>query len=81
LSNEDVVVAKVNCDGEGTNTGRAEGVTAYPTIKFYPRHSTQGEEYPYARNEASITDFLRGKIAGAAPPPVPISSKPSLPVS
>ncbi|KAK1141270.1 hypothetical protein N8T08_009173 [Aspergillus melleus] len=58
----DVVIAKVDADAEnGRATAREQGVTGYPTIKFFPKGSTEGETYSGARSEVAFLEFLNAK--------------------
>ncbi|PYI15587.1 putative disulfide isomerase [Aspergillus japonicus CBS 114.51] len=54
-----VVIAKVDAEGENSKaTAKANGVTGYPTIKFFPRGSTEATVYNGARSEQAFIDFL-----------------------
>ncbi|RAH45788.1 protein disulfide isomerase family protein [Aspergillus aculeatinus CBS 121060] len=54
-----VVIAKVDAEGENSKaTAKANGVTGYPTIKFFPRGSTEATVYNGARSEQAFVDFL-----------------------
>lgn len=59
-----VVVGKVDAEAENSKaTARDQGVTGYPTIKFFPKGSTEGVPYQSARSEEAFVDFLN-KNAG-----------------
>ncbi|PYH44585.1 disulfide isomerase TigA [Aspergillus saccharolyticus JOP 1030-1] len=54
-----VVIAKVDAEGENSKaTAKANGVTGYPTIKFFPRGSKEATVYSGARSEQAFIDFL-----------------------
>ncbi|KAL4785581.1 thioredoxin-like protein [Aspergillus varians] len=57
-----VVVAKVDADAENSKaTAREQGVTGYPTIKFFAKGSTEGVVYQGARSEEAFVEFLNTK--------------------
>ncbi|KFY66921.1 hypothetical protein V496_01859 [Pseudogymnoascus sp. VKM F-4515 (FW-2607)] len=57
-----VVVAKVDADSESSKlTAALEGVSSYPTIKFFPRGSTEGIAYSGGRSEKDILAYLNEK--------------------
>jgi protein disulfide-isomerase A6 len=56
------VIAKVDAEaGNSKNTASAQGVTSYPTIKFFPAGSKEAENYSGARDEASLVEFVNSK--------------------
>jgi protein disulfide-isomerase A6 len=57
---EHVVIASVDAD-EHKELGNKFGVSGFPTIKFFPAHSTTPEEYNGGREVADFTDFLNSK--------------------
>jgi len=58
-----IVVAKVDAEAENAKaTAKEQGVTSYPTIKFFPRGSKEGQEYSGGRGEEQLVNFLNGKI-------------------
>lgn len=58
----DVVIAKVDAEAENARaTAKEQGVTGYPTIKFFPKGSTEGIAYSGARSEEAFIDFLNEK--------------------
>ncbi|CAD6506076.1 BgTH12-07007 [Blumeria graminis f. sp. triticale] len=58
----DVIVAKVDAEGEGSKiTAKDQGVSSYPTIKFFQKGTTEPELYSGARTEAEILTFLNKK--------------------
>lgn len=51
-------------DAEAENskaTAKEQGVTSYPTIKFFPKGSKTSQDYSSGRDEASIVTFLNDK--------------------
>ncbi|KKK24520.1 XPG I-region protein [Aspergillus ochraceoroseus] len=57
-----VVVAKVDAEAENAKTtAKDQGVTGYPTIKFFAKGSTEGEIYSGARTEQAFVEFLNTK--------------------
>ncbi|KAL5362722.1 thioredoxin-like protein [Aspergillus floccosus] len=57
-----VVIAKVDAEAENARaTAKDQGVTGYPTIKFFPKGSTEGIAYSGARSEEAFIDFLNEK--------------------
>ncbi|KAJ5893496.1 Protein disulfide-isomerase tigA [Penicillium taxi] len=58
----DVVVAKVDAEAENARAlAKEQGVTGYPTIKFFPKGSTEPETYSGARSEQAFVEFLNTK--------------------
>ncbi|PYH88415.1 disulfide isomerase TigA [Aspergillus ellipticus CBS 707.79] len=54
-----VVIAKVDADAEnGKATAREQGVSGYPTIKFFPAGSSEAVAYNGARSQQAFIDFL-----------------------
>ena len=57
-----VVVAKVDAEAENAKaTAKDQGVTSYPTIKFFPKGTTEPEAYSGGRTEQDIVDFINSK--------------------
>lgn len=57
-----VLIAKVDAEAENAkNTAQAQGVTSYPTIKFFPAGSKTAEDYNGGRDEASLVKFVNEK--------------------
>lgn len=57
-----VLVAKVDAEAANSKaTAQANGVSSYPTIKFFPRGSKTAEDYSGARDEAAFVEFLNSK--------------------
>ena len=57
-----VVIAKVDAEAENAKAlTKEQGVTGYPTIKFFPAGSTEGEAYAGARSEEAFIEFLNNK--------------------
>lgn len=58
----DVVVAKVDADSDGSKaTAKAQGVSSYPTLKFFPAGSKEAEAYNGGRAEKDLVAFLNEK--------------------
>lgn len=61
---ENVVIAKVDAEADNSKaTSKAQAVASYPTIKFFPRGSTEGVAYSGGRTEAAILAYIN-KAAG-----------------
>lgn len=57
-----VVIAKVDAEAENSKaTAQDNGVSSYPTIKFFPAGSIVAEEYNGGRSEADFVKFVNGK--------------------
>ncbi len=57
-----VLIAKVDAEAENSRaTAQSQGVTGYPTIKFFPKGSTEAEQYGGARSEEALVDFVNSK--------------------
>jgi protein disulfide-isomerase A6 len=62
VNEPNVVVAKVDADAANSKaTAQGEGVTSYPTIKFYPAGSKEAVAYEGGRTESDFLDFLNEK--------------------
>lgn len=67
-----VVIAKVDCESEGSKEVCAdEGITGFPTIKYYAAGSTEAEAYSGGRAEKDLAGFINDKagthrVAGGA---------------
>ncbi|KAF4927214.1 Protein disulfide-isomerase erp38 [Colletotrichum viniferum] len=63
---EGVVIAKVDAENEASKgTAAAEGVSSYPTIKFFPKGSKKGELYSGGRKEEDFVAFINEKTGTA----------------
>lgn len=61
-SESGVVIAKVDAEEENSKaTAQANGVTSYPTIKFFPKGSKEAEPYNGGRSEADLVKFINEK--------------------
>jgi protein disulfide-isomerase A6 len=59
-----VLIAKVDAEAPNSKaTAEEQGVSSYPTIKFFPKGSTKPQEYEGGRSEAEFVEFLN-KHAG-----------------
>ena len=62
INEPNVVIAKVDAEAENSKaTASEQGVTSYPTIKFFAKGSTEGEAYSGGRTEKEFVDFLNEK--------------------
>lgn len=62
INEPNVVIAKVDAEDESSKaTAKAQGVSSYPTIKFFPKGSTEAEAYSGGRTEQDIVTFMNGK--------------------
>jgi len=58
-SEEDVVIANLDADAaNGKETARKFDVTGFPTLKFFPKGSTEPIPYDGSRTEAAFVKFL-----------------------
>jgi len=61
-ADKNVVIAKVDAEAENSKaTAKSQGVSSYPTIKFFPRGSTEPEDYSGSRTENDILAFVNSK--------------------
>ena len=57
-----VIIAKVDAEAENSKaTAKDQGVSSYPTIKFFPKGSTEPEAYSGGRTEADLVSFINSK--------------------
>lgn len=57
-----VLIAKVDAEGENSKaTAKDQGVSSYPTIKFFPKGSTTPEAYNGGRTEKDFVEFINLK--------------------
>lgn len=62
INEPNVVVAKVDAEADNSKaTASEQGVSSYPTIKFFPKGSTEGEPYSGGRSEKDLVSFLNEK--------------------
>ena len=55
-------MAKVDAEAENSkSTAQAQGVTSYPTIKYFHKGSKTPEAYEGGRTEEALVTFLNGK--------------------
>lgn len=58
----DVVIAKVDCEAENAKAlAKEQGITGYPTIKFFPKGSKEPVPYEGGRSEQALVDFINEK--------------------
>ena len=56
------MIAKVDAEApDAKQTAKDQAVTAYPTIKFFPRGSTTPQDYDGSRTEQGFVDYLNEK--------------------
>ncbi|KAH7342753.1 thioredoxin-like protein [Rhexocercosporidium sp. MPI-PUGE-AT-0058] len=61
-SEEGVLIAKVDAEADNAKaTAQDQGVSSYPTIKFFPKGSTTPEAYNGGRTEADLVEFMNSK--------------------
>lgn len=61
---ESIIIAKVDAESEDSKaTASAQGITGFPTIKWFPAGSKEPTTYSNARTEAAFIDFIN-KEAG-----------------
>ncbi|KAL9101150.1 MAG: hypothetical protein Q9163_003552 [Psora crenata] len=57
-----VLIAKVDAEAEQSKaTAKEQGVSSYPTIKYFPKGSTMPETYEGGRTEQAFVDFINEK--------------------
>jgi protein disulfide-isomerase A6 len=57
-----VVIAKVDAEADNSKaTAQAQGVSSYPTIKFFPKGTTEPEAYSGGRTEQDLVTFMNSK--------------------
>lgn len=57
-----MIVAKVDAEAENSKAlAQEQGVTSYPTIKFFPKGSTEAEAYSGARTEKDFVSYINSK--------------------
>jgi protein disulfide-isomerase A6 len=57
-----VLIAKVDAEAENAKaTAQDQGISGYPTIKFFPKGSKTPETYSGARSENALVDFVNSK--------------------
>lgn len=62
INEPSVVIAKVDAEADNSKvTAKENGVTSYPTIKFFPKGSTEAESYDGGRNEIELLEFVNSK--------------------
>jgi protein disulfide-isomerase A6 len=57
-----VLIAKVDAEAENAKaTAQDQGVQSYPTIKFFPKGSTEPEAYSLGRSEAELVGYINAR--------------------
>jgi protein disulfide-isomerase A6 len=60
------VIAKVDAEAENARAlAKEQGITGYPTIKYFPKGSTEAEAYAGARSEEAFVEFLNSKTGSS----------------
>merc|ERR1712038_450336 len=62
-----VTVAKVDCTVE-KDLCQGQGVSGYPTVKFFDKDASAGEKYKGGRDFDTLKAFVENKIGGAEAP-------------
>ncbi|KAL2760516.1 hypothetical protein ACRALDRAFT_1053791 [Sodiomyces alcalophilus JCM 7366] len=58
----DILIAKVDAEAKHSKAlATAQRVTSYPTIKYFPKGSTEAEIYKEGRTEQAFLDFINDK--------------------
>ncbi len=61
---DNVVIAKVDAEADNSKqVAKDQGVTSYPTIKFFAKGNTTPEEYAGGRQEEDFIEFLNDKAS------------------
>lgn len=61
-SEPNVIIAKIDAEAENSKaTSQSQGITGFPTIKFFPKGSTEAETYGGARSEDALVEFVNSK--------------------
>lgn len=62
ISEENVSIALVDCEAEPAKSiAERYGVKSYPTIKFFPKGTQEGEAYSGGRSEMDLVTFMNEK--------------------
>jgi protein disulfide-isomerase A6 len=61
---KDTVLAKINCDAESA-VCQKYGVKGYPTLKFFPKGSTEPIDYDSGRTAEDIVKYINNKDSNA----------------
>lgn len=62
INEPNVVIAKVDAEADNSKaTAKDQGVSSYPTIKFFPKGSTEAEAYSGGRSEKDLVEFMNSK--------------------
>jgi len=57
-----VLIAKVDVEAENSKaTAQDQGVSSYPTIKYFPKDSKTSEAYAGGRSELDLVEFMNEK--------------------
>jgi len=62
VNEPDVIIAKVDAEADNSKaTAQSQGVTSYPTIKYFPKGSKEGQAYSGGRAEKDLVEFINQK--------------------
>jgi protein disulfide-isomerase A6 len=64
-----VVIAKVDADAE-RSLGEKFDVQGFPTLKWFPKGSTKGEEFQGGRTAEAMIHFINEKAGDCPAPPL-----------
>ncbi|RKP03665.1 hypothetical protein CXG81DRAFT_7738, partial [Caulochytrium protostelioides] len=67
---DDIVVAKIDADAHRA-IGERLGITGFPTLKWFPKHSQQPEDYRAGRSLEALVEYVTSQAQAQADPAVP----------
>lgn len=75
-SENDVIIAKVDAEAENSKAlTQSQGITGFPTIKFFPKGSTTAVAYEGARSEDAFVSFVNSHAGTDRSPGGRLSTK------
>jgi protein disulfide-isomerase A6 len=61
-ADDNIIIAKIDAEAEDAKaTAQEQGVSGYPTIKFFPAGSKDPEDYNGGRTEDALVEFINEK--------------------